>query len=334
MESTLPQQPDSNWRAKHHQPGGQLPGRSGMFEPRVQKAGGDGKEYQEVPHRRPQKSVRPAIYDGTTPWDNYSTQFELIAELNGWDNYTKAMYLAANLRGEAQGILVDIGAESRRDYYALVTALRARFSPTNQHEVFRIQLKNRQRQKGETLPELGQIIKRLTRQAYPTASFDVLTALATDHFMDALDDPNLRLGVYQARPTNLDEAIRAALEIEAFHMAERQRSTLGRKMARVVQGNLTDQTTKPEVVEEKTLREMILSLIQQMKDLQSKVEKPPTYPRSGKRLRPIDMTTVQCYQCKEYGHYKRNCPQKKETTLDDSGSRKPTQIPNEAMSSL
>ena len=41
--------------------------------------------------------IRPSPYDGVSSWDDYRTQLELVAELNGWDGRTKAIYLAASL---------------------------------------------------------------------------------------------------------------------------------------------------------------------------------------------------------------------------------------------
>ena len=76
---------------------------------------------------------------------------------------------------------------------------------TTENEVFRIQLKNRFRKRDETLPELAYEVKRLTRQAYPTAPPVLISILARDHFIDALDDLDLRLGVYHTRPTSSDE---------------------------------------------------------------------------------------------------------------------------------
>ena len=40
----------------------------------------------------------------------------------------------------------------------------------------------------ETLPELGQSIRRLTNLAYPTAPGDVRETLAKEQFIDALVD--------------------------------------------------------------------------------------------------------------------------------------------------
>ena len=47
--------------------------------------------------------------------------------------------------------------------------------------------------------------------------------------MDAIQDVEIRAGIFRAHPKSLDEAIRAALETESFVNAERQRNQGGRQ---------------------------------------------------------------------------------------------------------
>lgn len=56
---------------------------------------------------------RPDTYNGRSSWEDYLTQFELIAELNRWDDYTKAMCLTAHLQGEAEAALANISPTLR-----------------------------------------------------------------------------------------------------------------------------------------------------------------------------------------------------------------------------
>ena len=56
--------------------------------------------------------------------------------------------------------------------------------------------------------------------AYPTAPNDVRETLAKEQFIDSLIDGDMRLRIKQARPINLNDAIRHAVELEAFNKAE------------------------------------------------------------------------------------------------------------------
>ena len=68
------------------------------------------------------------------------------------------------------------------------------------------QHKSRIKQKAETIPELAQAIKKLTRQAYPKAGLDVIEALALDHFIDGQPEPEIRLRLREVGPKSLSEA--------------------------------------------------------------------------------------------------------------------------------
>ncbi|KAK3715626.1 hypothetical protein QZH41_008068 [Actinostola sp. cb2023] len=49
--------------------------------------------------------VRPTTYDGSSSWEDYAAQFQLVAEINNWDYVTKASYLAISLSGPALSYL-------------------------------------------------------------------------------------------------------------------------------------------------------------------------------------------------------------------------------------
>lgn len=106
--------------------------------------------------------IRPGTYDGTTTWEDYLAQFEVIAELHGWEANGMALCLVASLRGEAQVVVADIDVRCHRRYTIVVGALLQRICPTHQKEVSRVQLKSRLRRRDESLPELAHGIKQLT----------------------------------------------------------------------------------------------------------------------------------------------------------------------------
>ena len=131
------------------------------------------------------------------------------------------MYLAVFLRGHAQGVLGNLPDILQMDFKGLSRSLEERFSPMNQTELYRAQLKERRQKATETLPQLGQDIRRLTRRAYPTASADVFETLAKEYIIDPLSTFDMRLKIKQARSEHLNDAIRHAVELNVFKGAER-----------------------------------------------------------------------------------------------------------------
>lgn len=142
--------------------------------------------------------------------------------LNNWNEREKGLYLAVSLKGQAQGVLGNLPYAQKHDYALLVIALEERFSPSNQNDLYRTQLRERKQRAAETLPELGHSIRRLTNLAYPIAPGEFRETLAKEQFIDALLDSDMRLRVKQARPLNLNDAIRHDLELEAFVKSDRR----------------------------------------------------------------------------------------------------------------
>ena len=99
--------------------------------------------YRQLPQQREKPRVRPSPYNGSTSWEDYKAQFELVANLNQWDRRTKAAYLAVSLSGQAQAVLGDLDKTQRTSYTDLVAALDSRFGTSNRTEMFRVSLRSR-----------------------------------------------------------------------------------------------------------------------------------------------------------------------------------------------
>ena len=67
-------------------------------------------------------------------------------------------------------------------------------------------------------------IERLARLAYPDAAPAMLELLAKDQFIDSLTDEDMKLKIRQSRPDSLQQALEAALELESYQLASRQRT--------------------------------------------------------------------------------------------------------------
>lgn len=181
--------------------------------------------------------VKPQLYDGSDDLEEYLTQFNLLAELNNWNTKTKALFLASSLNGVARAILNEISEPERHCYESLVDALKSRFGSANRSEVFRAELQTRVRFRNETLPELAQAIKKLTRRAYPGTSPVVRDTLALDYFIDAIPETEIRLRLREIGPKTISEAENIAVRLEALRVADRQKGKSVRTAEAVVEGN-------------------------------------------------------------------------------------------------
>lgn len=110
-------------------------------------------------------NTKPQLFEGTEDLDEYLAQFQIISEVNGWDYTTKSLDLTGCLKGPARSILSELNQSERRDYNSLLRSLDTRYGSVKRAEIFRARLQTRMKGKDESIPELAQAVRKLTRQA-------------------------------------------------------------------------------------------------------------------------------------------------------------------------
>ena len=218
--------------------------------------------------------VKPQKYDGSEDFGDYLTQFNLLSELNGWNQVTKSLNLAGALSGNARALLTELSEDERRNFESLVGIHENRFGSKNRAEVFRSKLQGKLKGKDESIPELAQSIRKLTRKAYPTASNDTINVLAIENFIEALPDTDIRLRLKEVGPKTIMETESIAVRLEAHRIADKNRGRQSVKSADVESSTVksVDVESKSENVTLKELSEAISVLTKEVKNIQKPTE--------------------------------------------------------------
>ncbi|KAL6263116.1 hypothetical protein P5V15_005917 [Pogonomyrmex californicus] len=117
--------------------------------------------------------LKPDVYDGSVPLQEFLSQFELIARANRWGNSEKVVVLASCLRGKVRSVL-EGGTELENSQYSkLVSRLELRFGEKLSVQNYYMQFINRKQKFGEDLAVLGSDLKRLSCLAYSECSSGV-----------------------------------------------------------------------------------------------------------------------------------------------------------------
>ena len=133
-----------------------------------------------------------------------------------WTPVDKLAHLKDALTGDAGQILWDTYTSATDTVEKLVALLKNRYSGTRQIDKYRMELRLRRRQLGETLSALQRDIRRLMALAHPSLPEEARDTIATDYYIDGLDDPDFALKIRERNPVSLDDALRISLQLEAW----------------------------------------------------------------------------------------------------------------------
>jgi len=141
---------------------------------------------------------------------------------------------------DVANILWDYDKEEISSLSGLTRILKNRYGGKSFAEKHRIELRNRRCRPDESISKLHVDIRRLAALAFPNVERKARNSIACDHFLDALDNPDLALKIRERQPSSLDSALRIALQLEVW----------------TTDMNRLKDTTKPDHSEPRRVREI------------------------------------------------------------------------------
>jgi len=164
----------------------------------------------------PRHLMKPPKFDGQCSFETFMMQFSNCAEYNKWNETQKLAHLRNSLEKDAATILWDYGTETTTSWKGLTKILETRFGGKAMSEKYRIELRHRRRVNDETLQSLHADIRRLAALAYKGVSPEVRDQVTCDSFLDALGNAELAFKIRERQPSDLDSALRIALQLEVW----------------------------------------------------------------------------------------------------------------------
>ena len=295
----------------------------------------DSSDVEERATMIQRRFIKPAKFDGSSSFETFMAQFNNCADYNNWKSADRLAQLKACLTGEAGQVLWDSSPEATNTLSKLIEMLKNRFGGSRLADKYRMELRLRRRRSGETLSALHCDVRRLMALAHPDLPHKARESIACDYFIDSLNDADFALKVRERNPGTLDEALRIALQLEAWHQdadrlrleeAGRQRSRQVRGVAAeeqkpaetfVRQSDLQDRMNRMEAGLHQYLNEILQScrlsnqLNHQTANItpssQTALQSNNDLVSNSKDLKRGGMKSNGCWRCGDPNHHKRDC---------------------------
>ena len=273
-------------------------------EPRVQ--GRDPRP--STRNRRSRKFIEPAKFSGeNVVWEEYLVKFELIAEWNQWDEEEACEFLLLSLDGDAAIHIHGMCNFRDLDYQGLCDALSDRFGAIKSLAEDKRKFRLRKKQKDETYAHMAQDILRLARRIYKR-DFKLAEQEAREQFLKGLPR-QVRMAVAAANPRTLNECVDNVAQIQIIlDNEELEDGTMKVVRSRAVKTGDPNSITSDE---NNDPNERMQS------DNMSNSGRGRGQGRGRGRGRGrgnynnynrFDLSQIECRNCGQKGHMKRNCP--------------------------
>ena len=267
--------------------------------------------------RKSEKRVKfPEDFDGKEPLKEYLMHFERYAIVNVWNEEDKAMFLTASLRVDSRKLLSGLTELECKQYSKIVERLQLRFGVEKQGGLHQARLLNRRQFESESLPMLATDIRSMVDLAYQDLSVPVQERFAVQHFIDALYDKDDRLYLRREKPETLDQALSLARELESLHVLDNNNSfrRAGSKVSAMETERMqlqiqVDELKRQTDYQQQQLetQETVISRLNQFATQQ----KQPHLNRNRAAQSTHSMGKLQCWNCGDRGHMRKECPKLK-----------------------
>ena len=288
-------------------------------------------------------------FTGTESWEVYYNRFNDVAVQEGWTTNDKLRELLPKLQGQAgEFVYGQLSGNTRRNFRLLVDEIEHRFRKIESARSYSSKYTKRTQKPGESAEDYAAELKRLYHKAYPNRDPATRREDLLRRFLDGAFDQNSSFQVeYVKQPGDIDEAVFELVSYQdskkqaADSQARAQKSTRyltsvtetddqhcdeysdAYDDVRAVSYNKPNpQNSRPPTVctnsgkvpisvgnQNESLKQEIIAEIGKLLETRGIFNSPPV----TSSLVQINKS-VTCFNCKQLGHYAKDCPQRSQTT--------------------
>ena len=243
--------------------------------------------------------VKPPSFNGSyNEWPYFKSLFLEAARMNDWTDQERKYYLMSNVHDEARTFVISLNHQMTGiSFMDLLQAMEKRFGVGDRSHHFQSLLESLTWKVGENLRKYLDEVRRLVSLAYVEVPCNQQESLVKKHFINGLLEYQLKQKLLIDPPSSSESAMQYAERYVAANQAMQASSKLSqRERIRIVRSYEDSDGPESESEDEEIFE--LVNLLKAKGFISKK--------KNNKRWK--DTKEIQCFHCKEKGHYKNKCP--------------------------